>query len=394
VRVALVHDWMVRPGGGERVLWAMHLAFPDAPIYTSFYNADALPEFRECDVRTSFLQRWPFSRLNHQFFPSLRAVAFESFDFSGYDLVISTSSAEAKGILTPPETLHVSYVFTPTRYYWSDYHGYRANPGFGRLNGVIRAVMPMAISRRRLWDFAAAQRPDRLVADCRNVANRIEKYYRRQADAVIYPPIDLSNFSPSSDPPEGFIVVSRFTPYKRIDLAIEACERLGVPLTVVGSGPEEERLRRLAGPHTTFAGTLDDAELARRVARSRALIFPADEDFGMVPLEAMACGRPVVAFGKGGALETVIDGTTGVLFPEQTVDSVVEAILRLDGLEFDPAVLRAHAEQFETARFIEAVRAFVDAEMQASSGQRGAGISAPPTPEPRVPRVRERELGT
>jgi glycosyltransferase involved in cell wall biosynthesis len=354
---------MVRPGGGERVLWGLHLAFPDAPIYTSFYDPAALPEFRGCDVRTSFLQRWPFSRINHQFFPSLRAIAFESFDFADFDLVISSSSAEAKGVLTPPETLHISYIFTPTRYYWSDYHGYRANPGFGRLNPVIRAVMPLAVSRRRLWDFAAAQRPDRLIADSRNVAERIEKYYRRRADAVIYPPIDLAHFTLGPGDGDAYIVVSRFTPYKRVDLAISACEQLGRPLRIVGAGPEEDRLRRMAGPNTVFLGTLDDDALAAEVGRAKALLFPTDEDFGMVPLEAMASGRPVVAFGKGGALETVIDGTTGVLFPEQTADSMAAAIERLEKLEFDPAVLRAHAATFDTDHFVASMQAFVTSAM-------------------------------
>lgn len=365
VRVALVHDWMVRPGGGERVLWAMHNVFPDAPIYTSIYRLDGLPEFADADVRTSVLQHWPLSRFGHQFFSSLRGLAFEAFDFSDFDVVISHGTAEAKGIITGPETLHISYIHTPTRYYWSDYHGYRAEPGFGRLNPLVRAVMPFAVTRRRVWDFAAAQRPDRVIANSHNVAARIEKYYRRPVDHVLYPPIDIESFRVATARPRGFVTVSRLIPYKRVDLAVAACRMLSRPLTVVGGGSELRRLRDAAGPDTTFIGTVDDATLAHHLASAEALIFPGEEDFGMVPLEAMASGRPVIAFGRGGALETVVDGRTGVLFDEQSPESLVEAIKRFDGMSFDAQELRSHAAGFSTEHFETRLRKLVDEEYDA-----------------------------
>ena len=338
----------------------MHGAFPDAPIYTSIYRPEGLPQFLECDVRSSYLGRWPFTKVSHQFFSSLRSSVFESFDFREYDVVISSSSAEAKGVLTGPETLHICYMYTPTRYYWSEYQEYLTRPGFGRLSGAVQALMPILVSGRRQWDFAAAQRPDRIIAISQNVAGRIEKYYRRTPDAIIYPPIEVDQFTPGRTEPSGFLVVSRLIPYKRIDLAVEACRRLGRRLTVVGGGGELDNLRRLAGPETTFVGTVDDATLAHHLRGADALLFPGEEDFGMVPLESMASGRPVIAYGKGGAVETVIDGRTGVLFSEQSVDSLVDAIERFDKMEFDPVITRTHAEQFATKAFVEALTAFVD----------------------------------
>ena len=394
LKIAFVHDWLVTLGGGERVLWAMHQAFPDAPIYTSSYRPEALPQFRGCDVRSSFLDRWPFSKLGHQFLSVLRASIFEAMDLSGYDVVISHGTAEAKGVLTGPSTLHISYIHTPTRYYWSDYQRYADSPGFGRLNRLVRPLLPIAISRRRLWDFAAAQRPDVLIANSANVAGRIHKYYRRSS-TVIYPPIDLDRFRPGREVPRGFVAASRLTSYKRIDLAVEACKRLGRPLTVVGGGPELPALRRLAGPETTFVGVVDDASFARYLRGAEALLFPGEEDFGMVPIEAMASGRPVIAFGQGGALESVVDGKTGVLFGEQTVDGLMAAIARFDDLEFDPLVLREHAEGFGTEKFVEALTTFVQAEYRDFTARASSRATAPacdsewtPGPGPRPRRGR------
>ena len=365
LNVALVHDWMVSRRGGERVVWAMHEAFPDAPIYTSTFDAEALPEFADCDVRASYLGRWPFSRFGHEFFSFLRSSVFESLDLSAYDVVLSSSSAEAKGVLTRPDTLHVSYIHTPTRYYWSEYQRYLDQPGFGRLNRVVRAAIPAAVRRRREWDFIAAQRPDRLIANSLNVAARIAKYYRRNADAVIYPPIDTDLFTPGPDPGRGFLVVSKLIPYKRIELAVSACRRLGRSLTVIGDGSELARLRKLAGPETVFAGNVDEATLARHYRQAEALLFPGEEDFGMAPLEAMAAGRPVIALGRGGALESVIDGKTGVLFEAQTVESLCDAIERFDARQFDPLVLRGHAETFATPHFVEGVRTYIESAYEA-----------------------------
>jgi glycosyltransferase involved in cell wall biosynthesis len=351
--------------GGERVVWALHETFPEAPIYTSVFNADKLPQFAELDVRTSFLQQVPLAKSRHQLFPTWRTIAFESFDFSEYDVVISSSSAEAKGIITKPGTVHICYLHTPTRYYWSDYARYRNDTGFGLLSPLVRLAMPSVIEKMRLWDYAAAQRVDHFIANSDYVAARINKYYRRES-TVIHPPISVDRFKVHDGPKRGFIVMSRLVPYKRFDLAVQACTKLDLPLTVVGEGSELERLKAMAGPTITFAGRLSDKEAAKTLSEHSALLFCAEEDFGIVPLEAMAAGVPVIAYGKGGALETVVDGKTGAFFNEQTVDSLVEVLKRFNPNDYDPKALRAHAEKFDEKVFIENIKNFVDSKLKES----------------------------
>lgn len=373
--VALVHPWLTNMGGSERVLLRMHDAYPDAPVYTSVYQPAAMPAFAGVDVRTSFLQRWPAARTRHQLYPLLRPRAFARFDLRGYDVVLSSCSAEAKGVRTPPETLHVAYIHTPVRYYWSDYERYLADPGFGRLDPLARRVLPRAVARLRALDLAAAARPDHLVANSRYVAARIERYYGRSA-TVIHPPVEVDRFTVGRGPRHGLLVVSRLIPYKRVDLAVLAARELDRPLTVVGTGPELPRLQALAGPRTRFLGALDDAAVARELAAAEALVFSADEDFGIVPLEAMAAGTPVVAYGRGGALETVVDGVTGVLHAEQTVASLRDALTRLDPAAFDRDALRRHAEGFAPAVFTRRLTDFVAerlAEHRAAGGRAVAG---------------------
>ncbi len=357
-KVAIVHDWLTNIAGAEKVVLALHKAFPDAPIYTSVHNSDKTPEFANADIRTSFLQRIPLARTKHQLFPTLRTVAFESFDLSEYDVVISSASAEAKGVITRPETLHICYLHTPTRYYWSDYARYRQDTGFGLLSPLVRLVMPGLVEKMRLWDFAAAQRPDRFVANSTYVAQRTNKYYRRHAD-VIYPPVSTERFSIHQGPKRGFVTLSRLVPYKKVDLAVQACTQLGLPLTVIGDGSEMERLKAMAGPTITFAGRLGDKEVARTIAESSAFIFCAEEDFGIVPLEAMACGVPVIAYGKGGALETVVDGKTGTFFTEQTVEALMEVLKTFDPAEYKAEEVKAHAERFNEQVFIENIQKYV-----------------------------------
>lgn len=364
-KVAIVHDWLTNQGGGERVLWQLHQAFPDAPIYTSVYNAEKMPQFVGLDIRTTFLQKWPLATKKHQLYPLLRTMAFESFDLSGYDVVISSNHAESKGIITRPETLHISYIHTPTRYYWSDTAKYAKNTGFGILAPLVKLAMPSAISKMRQWDFAAAQRVDQFVANSHYVAARVAKYYRQKAD-VIHPPITASRFTPTGQPGHGFVVVGRLIPYKRADLAVKACTELGVPLTVFGSGSELESLKAIAGPTVTFQPGPSDEMISRGFADAKALIFPADEDFGLTPLESMASGRPVIAYGKGGALETVVDGKTGIFFKEQTVESLKEAIQHFLTIEdsFDAKAIRAHAEKFDDAEFIKNIQKYVTTHLE------------------------------
>lgn len=362
-RVALVHDWLTNQGGAERVLWALHRAFPKAPIYTSVYDRKALPQFATADVRTSFLQRWPLARSRHQLFPVLRTFAFESFDLNAFDVVISSCSAEAKGVVTRPDTLHLCYLHTPTRYYWSDHHRYAADPGFGPLDPLVRLVMPAFIRHMRMWDLSAASRVDAFVANSAFVARRVEKYYRRPA-TVIHPPIQAARLQVATQPGEFFLVAGRLVPYKRADLAVRACRALDLPLVVAGTGSELDRLRALAGPRTRFAGRCTDGEMAELLNRSKALIHCAEEDFGLLPLEAMASGRPVIAYGVGGALETVVDGRTGVFFQNQTVEALTAALRRFEALSFDPAELRNHALGFDEAGFVGEIRRFVDDELE------------------------------
>ncbi len=363
LRVALVHDYLNQYGGAERVLEELHEIFPHAPVYTSMYWPEKMsPIIREMDVRTSFMQRLPLVTRKHQPYLPLYPLAFESFNLSDYDLVLSNSSAFCKGVVTQPRTLHLSYCLTPMRWVWN-YRGYVERE---RLGAVARFVLPGVISQLRAWDVATAQNVDRFVAISRAVAARIRKYYRREA-AVIYPPIRCAAFEPQpGNESDYYLIVSRLIPYKRIDLAVDACTRLGVPLKIVGSGGRDESsLRARAGKNVEFLGRVSDAELRDLYACCRAYIFPGEEDFGIAPLEANASGRPVVAFAGGGALDTVQDGRTGVLFQEQTVDSLIKAIERVETLAWDPTSLRSHAESFDTAVFRAQLKTFVDESLAA-----------------------------
>lgn len=357
-RVALVHDYLNQYGGAERVLEELHELFPDAPVYTSMFWPEKMsPTIRRMDVRTSFMQRLPLVTRQHQPFLMLYPLAFESFDLSGYDVVISNSSAFCKGVLTSPETLHICYCLTPMRWVWS----YRAYVERERLGMAARFVLPAAISGLRAWDIATAQNVDRFLAISNSVARRIGKYYRRDA-SVIYPPVNTGAFAPQPGREDDYyLVVSRLIPYKRIDLAVDAFTQLGLRLKIVSSGGRDESaLRARAGRNVEFLGRASDAELPSLYARCRAFLFPGEEDFGIAPLEANASGRPVIAFAAGGALDTVVDGESGVLFDRQDVASLMDAVRRVERLAWDPARIRAHAERFDTHVFRRELRAFVE----------------------------------
>lgn len=352
-KVAIVHDWLTNLGGAERVVEVLHSMFPGAPIYTSVYDPKRLPLLKDADVRTSFLQHWPLAKKKHQLYPMLRTLAFESFDFSDYDLVISSSSAEAKGIITNTETLHMSYIHTPTRYYWSGYDDYVRSPGLGFFNPLAKKALPRVVQKMRYWDFAAAQRPDLLVANSTTVQERIAEYYKRDS-VVVHPPVDTQRFT-QTRPIDGdyYLVVSRLIPYKRIDLAVQACTKLGKKLIVVGGGSELKRLKALAGPSVTFSGMLSDAETTKLYLGCRAFIFTAFEDFGITPVEAMAAGKPVIAYGKGGATDSVVNKTTGILCDNQSVESVCSAIALCEKTQFDSKVIQKHSLEFSTQKFTE-----------------------------------------
>jgi glycosyltransferase involved in cell wall biosynthesis len=361
MKVAIVHDYLNQMGGAERVVMAFHDIFPEAPIYTSIYDPGRVdPAFQKMDIRTSFMQKLPLVTKHHQPYLPLYPFAMEALDLRGYDLVLSSSSAFGKGVITRPETLHICYCHTPMRWCWN-YEEYVEREQLGK---VARRVLPFFITGLRVWDQTSAMRVDHFIANSPVIAERIQKYYRREA-VVIPPPVDASRF-PSDPAPEVedyFLSLGRFVPYKRFDLAIEACNRLRLPLVVIGKGRDEERLKRMAGPTIRFLGRLSDEEVIHYYRHCRAFLFPGDEDFGITPLEAQAAGRPVIAYGSGGALASVVDGVTGAFFKEQTVESLVEVLANFNEQHFDPNAIRNHALEFDTPRFQRRIMQFIEAKL-------------------------------
>jgi len=359
LKVAIVHDWLVGLGGGERVVQSLLKLFPQAEIYTSVYDPSKLRLFKGRKIHTTFLQHWPLALKKHQLYSMLRPLAFERLDFSGYDLVISTCSAESKGVITPTETLHIAYLFTPTRYYWSGYRDYITEPGFGPLNPLARLILKRSIKGLRQWDFAAAQRPDEIVSISSEVSERTKKYYKRPSP-VIYPPVDTDKFiGRSSSKDNYYLVLGRLISYKRVDLAVRACTKLGLELVVAGKGPEEPALRKIAGPTVKFIKSPSDQEVRDLYANCKAFIFPGLEDFGITPVEAMAAGKPVICYGKGGVTETVIDGVTGIYHSQQTVASLVEAIQKFEKTSFDRLEIVKRAKMFSEDRFLNELGGYV-----------------------------------
>ena len=364
MKVALVHDYLNQMGGAERVVLAFHELFPEAPLYTSIYDPRRVDAaFQQIDIRTSFMQRLPFVKKHHQPFLPLYPFAMERLDLRGYDLILSSSSAFGKGVITKPGTMHICYCHTPMRWCWN-YDEYVEREQLGKL---ARGVLPFLITWLRVWDQTTAMRVDHFIANSPAVADRIQKYYRREA-VVIPPPVDASRFlfDPTTQPEDYFLVVSRFMPYKRIDLAIQACNRLQLPLVIIGSGRDQQRLQQMAGPTIRFLGRLSDAEVLHYYAHCRALILPGEEDFGITPLEAQASGRPVVAYSAGGALASVIDGVTGTFFQEQTVESLAATLAAFDETRYDPQIIRDHALEFDKPRFHRRIFQFIEAKMSAA----------------------------
>jgi glycosyltransferase involved in cell wall biosynthesis len=361
MKVALVHDYLNQMGGAERVVLALHEIFPDAPLYTSIYDPKRVdPAFQQIDIRTTFMQKLPLVKKHHQPFLPFYPFAMERLDLRGYDLVLSSSSAFGKGVVTQPETMHICYCHTPMRWCWN-YDEYVERERLGRIS---RSILPFLITGLRVWDQMSASRVDHFIANSPVVANRIQKYYRRDA-VVIPPPVEASRFAfdPTIVPEEYFLIVSRFMPYKRIDLAIEACNRVQLPLVIIGSGRDENRLKSIAGPTIRFTGHLSDEEVLYYYAHCRAFILPGEEDFGITPLEAQASGRPVIAYGAGGALASVVEGITGTFFQKQTVESLAAALASFDERTYDPQTIRDHALEFDMPRFHRRILQFIEAKM-------------------------------
>lgn len=351
-KIALVADWLTNRGGAERVLISFAKLFPQADIFTTVFTPDNFPELKDRKITTSYLNNWPLSR-KHQLFLWARPQAVESFNLDDYDIVISLSSAESKGVITKPETLHICYCYTPTRYFWSHYHEYLRGSEYGLFDGLIKKIVPSVVHKLRQWDRLAADRVDKFIAISHHVANRIWKYYRMDSP-VIYPPVDFARFANQpSVTGDYYLILGRQISYKRSDLAISAMKQLGKPLHVIGDGPLLSKLKSLAGSASNiqFLGSLSDSEVTTQLLGCKALIFPQEEDFGIVPVEAMACGKPVIAYSLGGGSETVLDGKTGVLFDEQSVKSLVDAIQRFESTHISPTDCTERAKIFSEERF-------------------------------------------
>ena len=356
IRAALVHHWFLVHSGGERVCDALCDILDRPDLFTLVCDPDTLtPNLRRCELTTSFIQSLPRARAWYRYYAPFYPLAVESLDLGSYDLVVSSDASAVKGVLTRPETCHVCYCHSPMRYAWNMAHEYVRGAGFFK-----RTAFTLLMHYLRQWDLNASRRVDYFVANSENVRRRIRKYYGREA-RVIYPPCDVDRFQLSDRTEDYYLFVGRLVGYKRADLAVRACSQSERRLLVVGGGPEESRLKSLAAPCVEFMGRQPDDRLAELYARCRALIFPAEEDFGLVPVEAQASGRPVVAYGRGGAVETVLPDRTGVFFQEQTVDALLEALKRLEGMEdrFDPEVIRNQAGQFGRKRFIAEMERFL-----------------------------------
>lgn len=348
-KVALVFDWMTNPGGAEKVNLVLHKMFPDAPIFTSIFNPNALKGFEKAAINTSFIQNLPFSKTKHQIYLKWMPYAYELFDLSNFDIVISSSHSCAKGVITKPETLHICYCHTPMRYAWDNWHSYIREY---KMNSILKYFGKKQIHNLRMWDRVSADRVDYYIANSNLTKRRIEKYYSRRA-SILHPMIKASNYKISKKINGYFLAVGRLIPYKKFDLIVETFNQIGLPLKIAGTGIMENELRKQAKGNIEFLGYVPDDELKKLYSECEALIFPQVEDFGITPLEAMASGRPVIALGKGGALDSIIDGKTGVFFEEQTSFHLKKGIQQYQKSKksFKPEKIREHAMKFDEKEF-------------------------------------------
>jgi glycosyltransferase involved in cell wall biosynthesis len=357
MKVAIVHYWLVGMRGGEKVIEALCEMYPQADIFTHVYVPEATSaKIREHRIIPTFINRLPRAPRMYKSYLPLMPLALEQLNLNGYDLIISSESGPSKGIVPPPNALHVCYCHTPMRYIWNMYHEYRADAG-----RVTRLLMPPLSHYLRMWDAASAVRVDSFVANSSTVASRIQRYYRRES-TVIHPPVDTTAFSVAapSDLEDYYLMAGELVAYKRPDLAVRAFNEMKLKLVVIGGGEMLKEIRQIAGPNVTVLGSQPFDVLRQHYSRCRALIFPGEEDFGMVPVEAMASGRPIVAFGRGGATETVVDSITGVFFFEQTVEAISSAVRRLATVDIDPQKIATHAGQFGQAQFFQKMSAHIE----------------------------------
>ncbi|MFH2061675.1 MAG: glycosyltransferase [Candidatus Beckwithbacteria bacterium] len=360
MKIALVYDRVNKFGGAERVLQALHRMFPKAPLYTTVYNRESALWAKNLDIRPSFLNKFPLAKTHHEIFPLLTTIAFESFDFSDFDLVISVTSTDAKAIITRPSTLHICYCLTPTRYLWSHHCQYQNSPGLGAWSMLSRLVIAIAKPYLRKLDLITSTRPDKYLAISTEVKDRIKKYYQKDSE-IIFPPVDTSKFF-YSKPKDYFLLVSRLVTYKNIDLAIKAFNKLNKKLVIIGTGRELKNLKQLANSNISFKGKVSDQELAILYSRCQALIMPQEEDFGLVSVEAQSSGKPVIALNKGGAKDTIINTKTGILFKEAKVDSLIKAVKQFNTLTWNHSFIQKSAKKFDTKVFQNNFKKFVEAQ--------------------------------
>lgn len=364
-KIAIVAEFLTVMGGAENVVLALHEAFPDAPIYTALYDEDRLvPEFKKMDIRTTWLQKFPKKlRKTHKLFPTLQVKAFKDLDLSEFDIIITSSYLNANQVQkTRPDQVLISYCHTPARYYWSHYDQYKKQPGFGKLDPVIRLLIPLLTPRQRKLDYEAAQKVDLFIANSAETQRRIKKYYDRPS-VVIHPPVDITRFNPSRTRGDYYVTTGRQLPYKRYDLVVAACTKLGISLKVFGNGPTHKQLVKIAGPTVSFYtdrfGDASDAELEKALNGAKGMLYAAEEDFGIVQVEALAAGAPVITFGKAGALDIVQDMESGVFFYQQTTGAVIDAIKRAEQVDFLPATLNRKARRFDKSLFLTKIKKVV-----------------------------------
>lgn len=357
MKVAIVHDWLVNYGGAESVVEELLKIYPDATLYTLVYDKTRMPErFQKYKIKTTYFQKFPFATKLYKSMLTMMPKAFEALDLSEYDLIISSCSSCSKGVLTKPSSVHICYCHTPTRYVWDMYYDYRSHAGL-----IKRMLMPGMIHKMRMWDRMAADRVDYFVSNSDFIGKRIKKFYRRES-TTIYPGVHLNDYPVEDTPEDYYLVASRFVYYKRIDLAIQACNKLGRRLVIVGGGDEEKNLRKIAGPTIEFKGRLSDDDLRKTYSHAKAFLFPGEEDFGITPVEAQSAGVPVLAYGKGGALETVQDGRTGLFFDEQSAEALASCITRFEsqGLSLTREQIKAEVQKFADSRFRKVFLSFVE----------------------------------
>ncbi|MFA6322986.1 MAG: glycosyltransferase [Candidatus Buchananbacteria bacterium] len=361
MKIALVHDHLIQDGGAERVLDVFQNMWPNSRIYTLLYDQKKLGQsFDPKKIHTSFLQNWSGSLKHYQWFLPLMPTATESYDLMNYDVVLSSCSAMAKGVITRSNTLHFCYCHTPTRYLWSDTHRYVDELKYNRL---VKKIIPLILNKLRMWDFSAAQRVDYFIANSKNVSDRIKKYYRRDS-IIIHPPVETDKFFISENVGKYYLTGGRLVAYKRFDIAIQAFNRLGIPLKIFGTGPEEENLKKMAKKNIEFIGKVGFDELKKEYSQAIAFIHPQIEDFGITAVESMAAGRPVIAYAAGGACETVVEGKTGTFFEDQTWESLADVVVRFKPENFNARAIKDYAGQFSVERFEKEIKSLIEEKWQ------------------------------